>query len=366
MKKLAIIGASYGQKKLCETAAKMNIYTIGFAWEEGAVCKDLFSKFYPISITETDKILEICRKEKIDGIVSNGSDYTAKITTYLSAELGLNGNDYDMFTKTQNKFWTRILTNSIEGLSPIKAELLQNKDTNFSFPCILKPCVGGSKKGVSFIESEKDLNTAIEYAKEFNDEIMLEEYVKGREISVETLSYKNKHIIIQITDKDVSGAPHFVELGHHEPAILSKNINDKIHSIVPKILDAIHYKNGATHIEFKIDDNDNIYLIEINQRGGGDEISNKLIQLSTDFDFTKALIEIALDEFEFPSKIENKNYAGIYYLCSQTKDKLKFFTNPAKSVIECKVFSQKLTESKTNYDRNGYLIYCDSKKLILE
>ncbi|MDO5765704.1 MAG: hypothetical protein Q4P84_08405 [Elusimicrobiales bacterium] len=42
MKKLAIIGAAPGQKALCEKAKEMGLYTIGFAWEKNAVCKDLF------------------------------------------------------------------------------------------------------------------------------------------------------------------------------------------------------------------------------------------------------------------------------------------------------------------------------------
>ena len=40
-KKLAIIGASYLQQPLVEKAREMGLYTICFAWEDGAVCKDL-------------------------------------------------------------------------------------------------------------------------------------------------------------------------------------------------------------------------------------------------------------------------------------------------------------------------------------
>ena len=62
--KLAIIGAVLGQEMLCHKARKMQIETIGFAWEKGATCKHLFDKFYPISIYDTDKIIDICKKER--------------------------------------------------------------------------------------------------------------------------------------------------------------------------------------------------------------------------------------------------------------------------------------------------------------
>ena len=77
MKRLAIIGASYLQRPLVLRAKEMGIYTICFAWEQGAVCKDLCDLFYPISITEKDEILALCRKEQIDGICTIASDVAA-------------------------------------------------------------------------------------------------------------------------------------------------------------------------------------------------------------------------------------------------------------------------------------------------
>ena len=56
-KKIAIIGASTGQVKLYERARALGYYVIGFAWEQGAVCKSLADKFYPISIIEKDIII---------------------------------------------------------------------------------------------------------------------------------------------------------------------------------------------------------------------------------------------------------------------------------------------------------------------
>ena len=57
MRKLAIIGASYLQLPLVQRAKEMGLYTICFAWAEGAVCKDIADKFYPISIVEKEQIL---------------------------------------------------------------------------------------------------------------------------------------------------------------------------------------------------------------------------------------------------------------------------------------------------------------------
>lgn len=368
MKKIAIIGASQGQLPICIEAIKKKIYTVGFAWGKDAICKNFFNKFYPISITNKDEIVKYCVKEGVDGVVSNASDLTALITTYVAEKLKLNGNNYASFQKAQDKFWIRNTTNQLKGLHPVRATILDeiSHSLKFSFPIIVKPCIGNSKKGVSFVRNEDELINAITYAKKENSTILIEEFILGREISAETLSYNGKHIIIQITDKETLGPPHFVEIGHHQPALLSKNEKHKIYDIVPKILDTIKYRNGATHIEFKINDKEEISLMEINLRGGGDNISTKLIQLSTGFNYIGALIDISLNSFYFPKTINNINYSGIYYLCNQTKNKITYFTNPPKNVVEYNISSSNLVDSKTNYDRNGYIIYCGKEKLILE
>ena len=74
MKTLAIIGASYLQEPLVRKAKEMGLRTICFAWADGAVCQDVCDRFYPISIIEKESILEVCRRERIDGITTIATD----------------------------------------------------------------------------------------------------------------------------------------------------------------------------------------------------------------------------------------------------------------------------------------------------
>ena len=124
-------------------------------------------------------------------------------------------------------------------------------------------------------------------------------------------------------------------------------------------MSAVDYQNGASHIELKIDSNNNIYLIEINLRGGGDEISNQLIYLSTGFDYIKAIIEISLGIFKFPSEVKSIKRSGIYFLCKQTKDKFEKLRLDNLNIVDGNVQNVKLTESTTNYNRDGYFVYCE-------
>lgn len=352
--KLAIIGASTGQLPLCLKAKEMGLKTICFAWEQGAICKDYVDKFYPISVLEKDEILEMCKLEKVNGVVSNASDLLAEITAYLAENLSLNGNPFQILLNIRNKKFVREESNTIKYLNPVR--IYQLNET-IEYPCIVKPIQGAAKKGVSFVLDESGLEEAVKYTSECDDNILIEQYIEGKEISVEVISYKKKHYILQITDKDNTGAPHFVELGHHQPSQIDDDIKGKIKFVIPELLDKLGYENGASHIEFKIDKSGNLYLIEVNPRGGGDEISACLVQLSTGYDYIKGIIEVALDSFSVPN-ITQYECSGIYYLCEQSKELFKnILDNNPTWIIEKWIQTLNLTEATGNYDRNGYLIY---------
>ena len=240
--KLAIIGAVLGQEMLCHKAREMQIETIGFAWEKGATCKHLFDKFYPISIYDTDKIIDICKKERIDGVVSNASEKTVDVVATVTDALGLRGGPLSTIKKIKDKTYTRQISNSVEGFTPIPFYKYDGRKNDI-YPCVIKPCTAAAKRGVSFVHDEQEFEKALAYAQaESKNGVTIEAYIEGAEVSVESISFDGKHYVIQITDKDNSGAPHFVELGHHQPSALPENIQKKIRTAVPKLLDAVKFQ----------------------------------------------------------------------------------------------------------------------------
>ncbi len=72
-------------------------------------------------------------------------------------------------------------------------------------------------------------------------------------------------------------------------------------------LDSLQIKNGASHTELKITPVDDIMLIEIGGRMGGDFIGSHLVEMSTGIDFVKAVIQVALGQ---PPVLTNKNSGG--------------------------------------------------------
>lgn len=365
MMRLAIIGASIGQLPICIKAKELGLETHCFAWDQGAVCKDVVDFFHPISITEKDHIVEKCRELQIDGVVSNASELTSEISSYIAEKLGLNGTPSQVLEKLHDKYYVRKISEELDGLSSPIFYKYEGCDKGI-YPCVVKPCGGSAKKGVSFVNDPQSFQSAIDYAKEASlGEIIVEEFISGKELSVESISYKGVHHVIQITDKDTSSAPHFVELGHHQPAAISPSLQTKIKKVIPNLLSSIGYSNGASHIEIKYRDED-IYLIEVNLRGGGDEISNKLVLMSSGVDYLRCMIEVSLNIFQSPVQVAPPSYAGIYYLCKQTESMLSFFKEAEGKewYVEGSINNMILSESHTNYERDGYLIYKSDHKII--
>lgn len=358
VKKIAIIGASTGQVRLYQKARELGYFVIGIAWDKGAICKPLADKFYSISIIEKDKIVDVCREERVCGVVSNASDLTAQTVAYVSEKLGLTANPYQTVLDILDKKHVREVSKKIKGLSEVNYYKYDGQSPHF-LPCIVKPSRGGGKSGVSFVSDEKCFKKAILYAKEESEsDIMIEEYISGKEISVESISYRGSHYVLQITDKENTGVPHFVETGHHQPSTLDNSIKERINIVILSLLTVVHYENGASHIELKIAEGGNIYLIELNPRGGGDQISNELVYLSTGYDYVKGMIEVATNRFVTPQN-HYELCAGIYFLCAQKKERLPFFENcNNQSWLKSKLISSYvLKESKGNRDRNGYVLY---------
>lgn len=301
MKKLAIIGASYLQEPLIEKAKEMGIETHVFAWATDDVGEKSADHFYPISIIEKEDILSKCREIGIDGICSIASDLAAVTVNYVADQMRLVGNSMDCTLKSTNKHLMREAFQTNGDPSPrsfLVSSIEDIQDVELHYPIIVKPTDRSGSRGITKLLTDEGLTEAIEYAKSqgFEQKALVEEFATGQEYSIECVSWKGTHHFLAMTKKYTTGAPHFIETGHLEPAPISDSTLDKVKEIVFHALDSLEITNGASHTELKIAQDGTIAIIEIGGRMGGDFIGSNLVELSTGVDFVKAVIQIAMGE----------------------------------------------------------------------
>lgn len=296
---IIIIGANDFQNQLILRAKAMGYTTHVFAWQCGDVGERSADYFYPVSIVEKERILEICRAIRPVGVCSIASDLAAITVNYVAEGLGLVGNGMVSAMAATNKHLMRLAFERA-GL-PSCRSILVEEDTDLAAlplrcPLIVKPTDRSGSRGIRKISDPAELPEAVAFAREpsFEKKVLVEEFAEGREYSVEYLSWEGTHSFLALTEKFTTGAPLFVETGHLQPP---KHIDaatlDRIRALVPRVLDCLGVRYGASHTELKVDARGDIRLIECGARMGGDCIGSDLVPLTTGVDYVRAVIDTA-------------------------------------------------------------------------
>lgn len=368
-RKIAIIGGSYLQLPAVLKAKELGYEVHCFSWKDGAVCADYADYFYPISIIEKDNILKECQRIGIDGITTIASDVAVLTVNYVASNMGLISNPDEYSQITTNKYLMRQCFAENKVPSP-RYTIADDANTYnikaFKFPLIVKPTDRSGSRGVEKVLDPVQLDAAILRAKKesFSNAAIIEEFVTGREISVEAISYQGYHYILQITDKVTTGAPYFVELEHHQPSTIADEVKEQVKKIVLHALDTLHIEYGASHSELKITEDGDIRVIEIGARMGGDFIGSTLVQLSTGYDFLKGVIETAMGKFEKPAICEH-HCSGVYFLSKETEYIKKYIEQSRiyPEIVEAEITDETLRNIECSGDRSGYLIYQSDKRI---
>lgn len=373
-KKMIIIGANEFQNPLILKAKENKIETHVFAWKDGAIGERTADKFYPISIIEIDKILEEAKRINPDAILSIGSDLAMVTVNKIANELNIIGNSNESTLLSTNKYEMRkaFKSNNIPCPNYIHVTEQTNlKQLKLDFPVVVKPTDRSGSRGINKVYNYEEMKNAVKEAIEvsFNKQVLIEEYAEGREFSIEYISQNGIHNFLAITEKFTTGEPHFIETAHLQPARITENQKEKIKEIIPKALDALKIRNGASHSELKIDNKGNIKIIEIGARMGGDCIGSDLVQISTGYDFVNMVIDVALGEKIVFRKTNEPKVALIKFIFNKedyelyeniekyNKDKIYRVSEIANKET---IGNHEVTDSSTRY---GYFILrCDSKE----
>ena len=189
MKKILLLGGSAQQIIAIKTAKKMGIYTVLCDYLSDNPGQFEADKFYLVSTTDKDKVLEVARKEKIDGILAYASDPAAPTAAYVAEKMGLPGNPYDSvdILCNKDKFRKFLRENNFntpraEGYSEVEAAYNDLKNGKLRFPVIVKPVDSSGSKGVSVITSCESIFSAAAAALPFSriGRFIAEEYIEKK------------------------------------------------------------------------------------------------------------------------------------------------------------------------------------------
>lgn len=319
MKKLLIIGASVLQLPAIRKAKEMGFHIAVADYNPSAVGIPYADEYFNVSTIDIEGVTEVAKKFRPDGIMTLATDMPMRSIAAATAALGLRGISMDTAIKSTDKgemikaFADAGVEHPWFYIAKDRAEFERIKE-KVSFPCIMKPTDNSGSRGVVLANSRLELEEYFSYTEENSRSgaVIIEEYMKGDEVSVEVIVLDGAAHVLAVTDKLTTGAPHFVEMGHSQPSRIKGEDLEKIKDLACRAAKAVGIKYGPAHVEIMLTEN-GPKMVELGARMGGDCITTHLVPLSTGRSMIEATIEIACGNTPDVAPVFNRGSAIRYF-----------------------------------------------------
>ncbi len=295
-KRYFIIGGGALQRDFVLRVKNRGFETHVFDYNPNCVCANLADVFHCISIDKKELILEIAEEQKPVAVQTVATELGNVTACYVGEKLGLNNNTYDVALNTTDKSLMKSVfaKKDVPNAKFVKARSINEIDLKrLQFPVVVKASDRSAGRGITQANNIEEFQDAFKlaYDESINKIVLVEEYLIGKQFSVETISYNGRHEIVAVTEEFTDGAPNFIETHHLIPARITKAFQEELETLIKRILDGFEINYGASHIELMLCNNE-IKIIEIASRMGG--LRDKMINLSSGIDYLELIIDASL------------------------------------------------------------------------
>lgn len=302
MKRILILGASVLQVPAIRRAKELGYYVGVIDYNSDAVGVCEADEFFNVSTIDIEKVVQVAKDFKPDGIMTLATDMPMRAVAKACDECGLPGISYDTAVKATDKgemikaFENAGVEHPWYYIVSSQSELKKVAD-KITYPCIIKPADNSGSRGVALCNTREELVVEYDYShhESRGGSVIIEEYLQGPEFSIEVMVVDGEPLVLQITDKITTGAPHFVEMGHNQPARESEENILRIKDLAIRACKAVGINVGPAHVEIILT-KDGPIMVELGARMGGDCITTHLVPLSTGIDMVGDTIKLACGE----------------------------------------------------------------------
>lgn len=306
---LLLLGGSKQQVVAIETAKRLGYRTVLCDYlpdNPGQYSADVF---YQTSTTDREAVLDVARKEHIDGVLAYASDPAAPTAAYVAEKLGLPGNPLKSVEILSEKhlFREHLRRSGLPcpqaisfGVETAPDEVIRLTQP-FHWPLVVKPTDSSGSKGVSVVRSETELPAALEAARmqSRNGVLIVEEYIErvfprvvGGDIFVVDGVITFWGIMSCLRDERMGG---LVPTGEIMPAGLTNTQIKRIKEVLQALVSSLDITCGELNVEVLLGAGDTPYVLELGARAGGNMIPVQLSDASG-IDLVEANVRCAMGE----------------------------------------------------------------------
>lgn len=276
-------------------------------------------EYVNVSIIDKEAVLKVAREKEIDGIMSFGVDPGVVSASYVQNRMGLPSfGPFESVEILQNKdkFRAFLSENGFNvpwafGFSSMNDALASSG--KFSYPLIVKPTDSAGSKGVTRVEKEEELKSALEYAfkHSIKGNIIVEEFIEKQGCSSDSDSFsvngELQFVSFSAQRFDENAAGTFVPAAYSWPSTMNMQQESELRSELQRLLTLLEMNTAVYNIETRVGVNGKAYIMEVSPRGGGNRLS-EMVRYSTGVDMITASVRAAVGDSI--DGIEQKPYIG--------------------------------------------------------
>ena len=302
MKKILILGAGIYQVPLIKAARRLGIYSIVVSIPGNYPGFALADKVYYENTTDYAKILEIARDEKIDGIVTAGTDVAVITIGKVCDALGLTGLSEQAAVIATDKLLMKEVYEAGRVRTARYRKVFFDNDnyadqiSELTLPLMFKSVDSSGSRGIVKVDSPEQFDSARETvrANTRSDYFIVEEFIDGEEFGAQAFVRNGKIEFILPHGDYVFKGDTGVPVGHFAPYDLSEDVLEDARLQLIGAIKAMKLDNCAINADFIMKDG-KTYVLEIGGRSGATCLA-ELTAIYYDFDYYEKILQTALGE----------------------------------------------------------------------
>ena len=266
-KRLLVIGGAFQHCKLVEAAHELGVHVIvtDYLSVDAAPAKQMADKYYMHNITDIDDIVDMCRKEKVDGVISTSLDACQIPYQRVCAELGVpcfgSEEQYKILTdKTLFKQYCR--RNGVDTIQEYSVDLFAERKTcleKVKFPIFVKPADSRGSRGQSVCYTYEEALEGISFAKmeSKSGKIVIEQYMGHcPDFSMTVLVVNGKAYPFRTVDRLLGKSEDGLDklaVGAVMPSVYTDVYMKHVHEKVNRMIQDIGIVNGPVFMQGFVD-----------------------------------------------------------------------------------------------------------------
>ena len=301
-----MLGGSLYQVYAIKEAVRLGYHVISCDYLPDNPGHQFAHEYYNVSTTDKDAVLKLAKELKVDGVVAYASDPAAPTAAYVCEKLGLPTSPFQSVEILSKKDLFRDFLRK-NGFNVPKAmgfttyEDALNEINSFKLPVMVKPVDSSGSKGINKLTDWSQLKEFVEDALKYSRDkrFLIEEFIvkKGYQISGDAFSVDGRLVFHCFGNEYYSNkvTKDFAPLGECWPSLMPQTIINQLHNDLQRLISLLNMKSTAYNVEAIVDQNDNIYILELGARSGGSLIP-QITEHATGVNMVTYVIKAAMGE----------------------------------------------------------------------